>query len=37
MKNEDFNCPIPLNDADCVLMAHGVELYKDGDMSDIFL
>ena len=23
MKNEDFNCPIPLNDADCVLMAHG--------------
>ena len=23
MKNEDFNCPIPLNDTDCVLMAHG--------------
>lgn len=23
MKNEDFNCPLPLNDSDCVLMAHG--------------
>ncbi|GGJ99703.1 hydrogenase expression/formation protein HypE [Parabacteroides faecis] len=23
MKNEDFNCPVPFNDSDCVLMAHG--------------
>lgn len=23
MKNEDFNCPLPLKDSDCVLMAHG--------------
>lgn len=23
MKSEDFSCPVPLNDSDCVLMAHG--------------
>lgn len=23
MKNEDFTCPLPLTDSDCVLMAHG--------------
>lgn len=23
MKNEDFSCPIPFNDSDCILMAHG--------------